>query len=152
VTDLGVVDVLFGPVAAQPITRHLKLLGTVAKGHEAQHPEKNPNRFRRHHLHRANVDGLRIVAQPVAKVDALHVHLAELLPSPAGNEQREQRVLDVSMAPVLALDSAQACNVTCTESGSGAGPEDDEDQAGQPKRAELELGRHCARCVCYFFF
>jgi hypothetical protein len=136
--------VLLGPVAAQAVTRHLELLGAVAKRHEAQHPEQDADGLGRHHLDGAHVDSLRVVPQPVAKVDALDVHLAELLASPAGDEQRQQRVFNVSVAPVLALDGTHARNVARTESSRGARPHDEQDQAWQPERAEL---RHRAwRC------
>jgi hypothetical protein len=139
---LGVVNVLLGPIAPQPVSCNLKLLGAVSKGHEAQNPEEDADGLSRHHLDRAHIDSLRVVAQPVAKVDALYVHFAELLASPAGNEERKQCVFNVSMAPVLALDCTQAGNVTCTKSCGGAGPENKKDQAWQPDRAELEFERH----------
>jgi len=132
--------VLFRPVAAQPVAGNLELLGAVAKRHEAQHPEQDADGLGRHHLDGADVDGLGVVPQPVAKVDALHVHLAELLASPAGNEKRKQCVLNVSMAPVLPFNRTEAGNVARAESCRGAGPEDEEDQAWQPERAELQSG------------
>jgi hypothetical protein len=121
--------VLLRPVAAQAVTRDLKLLGAVSKGHEAKNPEQDADSLCRHHLDSAHVDSLRVVAQPIAKVDALYVHLAELLSSPAGDQEREQRVLNVSMAPVLALDGTQARDVACSKSCSGAGPKDKQHQA-----------------------
>jgi hypothetical protein len=130
---LGVVNVLLGAVAAQPVPGDFKLLRPVAKGHEAQDPQQDADRLGRHHLHSAHVNRLRVVAQPVAKVDALHVHLAELLARLAGDEQREQRVLNVAVAPVLALDGTHARNVSCTERCRGARPEDEENEAWQPE-------------------
>jgi hypothetical protein len=144
ITDLGVVNVLLGPIAAQPIAGDFKLLGAVSKRHEAQDPEQDADSLCRHHLHRTHVDGLRVITQPVAKIDPLHIHLAELLARPAGDEEGKQRVFNVTMAPVLALDGTQARNVSCTESCRRAGPEDEENEAWQPDGAELELGRHRA--------
>jgi hypothetical protein len=46
------------------------------------------------------------------------------------------------MTPVLSFDGTQACNVTGSEGGGGAGPEDKQDKAGQPNVAELESRRH----------
>jgi hypothetical protein len=84
--NLGVVDVLLGPVAAKAVASNLKLLGAIAKAHEAQHPEQNADSLGRHHLDGADVDSLRVVAQPIAKVDTLDVHLAELLACLAANK------------------------------------------------------------------
>jgi hypothetical protein len=129
--------VLLRPVAAQTVAGNLELLGTVSKRHEAQNPQKNTNSLSRHHLDSAHIDSLRVVPQPVAKVDALDVHLAELLSSPAGDQERQQRIFNVSVAPILALDGTHARNVARTESSRGARPHDEQDQAWQPERAEL---------------
>lgn len=132
---------LLGPVAAEAVSRHLKLLCAVAKAHEAEDPQQDSDSLRRHHLDGAHVDGLGVVTQPVAKVDALDVHFAELLARLAADEQREQRVLDVTVTPVLAFNGAQAGDVACSERRRGAGPEYKQHQAGQPHVAE-ELRRH----------
>ena len=132
-----------GPIAPQSIPCDLKLLGPIPKAHEPQDPQQNPYRLRRHHLHGPDINRLRVVPQPVTKVDALDVHFAELLARPAANQQREQRVFDVAVAPVLALDRAQTRDVAGAEGGGGAGPEDEEDKAGQPYVADVEGRRHC---------
>lgn len=95
---------------------------------------------------------------PVAKVDPLDVELGKLLARAGGDEQIEQRVLDVAcamcqlywteelpshtMTPVLSLDGTQACDVASSEGGCRAGPEDKQDKAGQPNVAELKDRRH----------
>lgn len=134
---------LFWSVASKAIARNLELLGSVAEAHEAEHPEEDADGLCRDHLDGADIDSLRVVAKPVAKVDALDIHLAELLASLAANEQGEQRVLDISMAPVLSLNGAQARNVAGTESCRGPGPKHDENEAWEPDGADLRH-RACA--------
>ena len=133
---------LLWPVAAESVAGDLELLRSVAEAHEAEDPEQDADSLSRDHLDGADIDGLRVVAQPVAKVNTLHVHLAELLAGPAADEQGEQCVLNVSMAPVLPLDSAQARDVASTKRRRGTSPEDEQDEAWQPDVAELEIRRH----------
>lgn len=97
---LRVVDVVLGPVAAEPVGRHLELPRAVAKGQEAEDAQQQPDRLGRHRLDRAHVDCLRVVAQPVAKVDARDVELAELLAAGrARHHDLEEDILNVTMAP-----------------------------------------------------
>lgn len=77
---------LLWPVAAQAVTGDLKLLRPVAEAHEAKDPEQDPDSLCRHHLDGADIDSLRVVAQPIAKVDAFDVHLAELLAGATANQ------------------------------------------------------------------
>lgn len=73
------------------------------------------------------IDGLGVVAKPIAEIHALNVHLAELLPGMAAYEQGEQGVLDVSMAPILPLDAGSGCNVAGAKCVGWANPEDQQD-------------------------
>lgn len=56
-------------IASQSLGGHFKLARAVAKGHEAQHPEKDTNGLGTDILDGANIDGLAIIAKPVAEVD-----------------------------------------------------------------------------------
>lgn len=150
-TDLGVVDVLLRPVAAKSVPGDLEFLGAIAKGHEAQDPEQDADRLGRHHLDGADIDSLRVVSEPVAKVHTLDVHLAKLLACAAADQQGKKRVFDIAMAPVLALNGAQAGDVARAESCRGVGPEHEQDEAWQPDVAEVERRRHCGCCGSCFF-
>jgi hypothetical protein len=88
-TDLGVVNVLLRSVASKAVAGDLELFGSVAEAHETENPEEDANSLCRDHLDGADIDGLGVVAQPVAKVDTLDIHLAKLLASLAANEQGE---------------------------------------------------------------
>ena len=101
------------PVAAEAIPGDLKFLGAVAEAHETQDPKNDTNGFGADVFDGAHVDGLAIIAQPVAKVNSLHVQLAEFLAScSTGHKDVEQGVLDVSMAPIRTLDAGDGrCNL-----------------------------------------
>lgn len=65
----------------------------------------------------AHIDSLRIVPQPIAKIDPLDVELRELLsPLSAGHEKSKQGIFEVSMTPILALNLGEGGNVAGAES------------------------------------
>lgn len=80
---------LFGSVTPEAIAGDLEFLSSVAKAHEAEHPKEDADSLCRNHLDSADIDGLGVVAQPVAKVDTLDIHLAELLASLTADQQGE---------------------------------------------------------------
>ena len=119
---LGVVDVVLGAVAAQTVGRDLELAAAIAKGEEAEDAEEQTDGLSRDALDRADVDGLGVVAEPVAKVDAGDHDLVKLLATNrAGHHDLEESIFDIAVAPVLALDTRDAGNVTSSESKSGLG-------------------------------
>ncbi|EPE06016.1 hypothetical protein F503_02845 [Ophiostoma piceae UAMH 11346] len=85
---LGVVDVVLGAVAAQTVGGDLELFGAVAKGQEAENTEQQTDGLGRDGLDGTDIDGLAVVAQPVAKVDTRDRELVKLLAADgAGHEQ-----------------------------------------------------------------
>ncbi|KIH89564.1 hypothetical protein SPBR_06515 [Sporothrix brasiliensis 5110] len=97
---LGVVDVVFGAVGAQALGGDLEFAGAIAKRQEAQDAEQQANGLGRDGLDGTDVNGLAVVAEPVAKVHAHDSELVELLAAHGtGHEQLQQRVLDVAMPP-----------------------------------------------------
>lgn len=97
---LGVVDVVLWTVAAETVSSHLELLGAIAEGEETQDAEKETDGLGRNRLDRAHVDGLRVISEPVAKVDARHIELVELLASGgAGQGDGKKNILDVTVSP-----------------------------------------------------
>ena len=78
-----------GAVAAQPVPGDFELLRSIAETQETKHPEQDADGLSRHHLDSAHINILLVVAQPVAKVDTLDIHLAELLARLAANKQGE---------------------------------------------------------------
>lgn len=76
------------------------------------------------------VNSLGVVAEPIAKVDTLDVHLGELLAvAGAAHQKGEQGVLDIAMTPVLALDLSGRGDVASAEGMAGARQEDEQHQA-----------------------
>jgi len=113
---LRVVNMFLRPITPQPLTRDLKLRRRIPKRHKPQHPQQQPDRLRAHVFHGPHVDGLAVVAQPVAEVDALDVELAELLAAHgARGEEGEEDIFDVAVAPVLAFDFGDAGDVAGLE-------------------------------------
>ncbi len=99
---LGVVNVVFGTVAAESIGGDFKLGGAVAKGHEAKNAEEQTDCFGGNSLDSTDIDGLGVVAKPVAKVDTRDHELAELFAVEGlchGNG--EQRIFNIAVAPCL---------------------------------------------------
>ena len=76
---LGVVNMFLGAVAAKSLSSNFKFFGAKAKSHETEDTEEESDGFGRNGLDGTDVDGLGIVPQPVTKVDAGNVVLAELL-------------------------------------------------------------------------
>jgi hypothetical protein len=81
--------------------------------------------------------------KPVAKVDALDVHLAELLACAGRHENIEQGVLDISMTPVLSFNLRHRGDIAGTERIRRTNAADQQNQAGQEERPQGEFGeRH----------
>ena len=76
---LGIVNVVFRTVAAQAGGRDLEFARAVAKRQEAEHAEKEADGLGRDRLDGADVDSLRVVAQPVAKVDTRDLQIVKFL-------------------------------------------------------------------------
>lgn len=145
----GVVDVLLGAVASKSLTCDFEFAGTcnvvltvavcallnkwfltISKAHEAKHPEQKPDSVGADILDSANIDSLRVVTKPVAKVDTLDVELGELLVAAddTSGQKSEEGVFDIAMTPVLALDLARSSNVTSAESVGGTSEENEGDK------------------------
>lgn len=77
-------------VAAKSLGSDLEFSGTVAEAQEAENAEQQSDSLGGDGLHSSDINGLRIVAQPVAKVDAGNHNLVKFLASNAlGHSQRE---------------------------------------------------------------
>lgn len=87
------------------------------------------------------------LTEPIAKVNTLDVHLAELLARTGGHQNIEQRILDIAMAPVLPLDLSKRGDVARAKCMSRCGPEYEEDQAREEHGAQLHSwSRHDEAC------
>lgn len=117
--------------------RDLEFLCGVAEGHEGENPHENADRVCLDAFEGADVDSLRIVAQPVAEVDALDHHGRPLVALEAGNSL--EHVLDVAMAPVLALNGGDARDVAGAKGRGGGGAEHQQRDGEQEEQLE---GRH----------
>ena len=136
---------LLRPITPQPLLRHLKLPRAIPKAHKPQHPQQQPDRLGRDILHGADVHSLRVIPQPVAKVHALDVELAELLAAHgARGEKREEHIFNVAVAPVLAFDFGGARDVACAEGERGAGEEENsEEQEGEDRGSFVAVPHGC---------
>ena len=121
---------------------------TISKAHEAKHPEQKPDSIGADILDSANIDSLRVITKPVAKIDTLDVELGELLVAAddAGGEEGEESVFDIAMTPVLALDLASTSNVTGTESVGRTGEENEGDKKDGEENGWFES--HVGHDVC----
>ena len=64
-------------------------------------------------LETANVDSLRVVAEPVAKVGPLDHHRGPFLA--VEEEERLEHILNVSMSPIVTFDLGDRRDVSSTE-------------------------------------
>lgn len=97
---LRVVNVVFGAVAAKPISSDLELLGAVAESKEAKDTEEQTDRFGRDRLDRAYINSLGVVAKPVSEVNTRDIELVKLLAtSSAGHDNGEEDVFKIAMTP-----------------------------------------------------
>lgn len=104
---LGVVDVVLGAVAADAVGGDLELAGAVAKGHEAEDAEEQADGLGGDGLDGADVDGLGVVAEPVAKVNAGDHDFAKLFAVEGlGHGNGEEGILNVTVTPSFVLEEA----------------------------------------------
>lgn len=104
---LGVVDVILRAVGPQTVSRDLELAAAIAEGEEAENAEEEADGFGGDGLDGADIDGLGVVAEPVAEVDARDHHLVELLASHgASHEDGKEGIFNVAMTP---CSRAQPC-------------------------------------------
>jgi hypothetical protein len=154
----GVVDVFFGAVTSKPFACDLEFAGTcdvvltgavyftemipltISKAHEPKHPEQKPDSVGTDILDSTNIDSLRVITKPVAKVDTLDIELGKLLvaTNDASGQKSKEGVLDITMTPVLALDLARSSNVTSAESVGGTSEENKGDKEDGEEDGRLE--------------
>lgn len=90
----------FWSVTAQTIRGHFELARSVAECKEAQNAQKQTDSLCRDGLDGSDIDGLGVVAQPIAKVDSGNHELVEFLAaSRSGQCDLEKRICDVTVAP-----------------------------------------------------
>lgn len=64
---------LFRSIAAESLSSHLKFTRAIAKGQETQDPEQDTDSFGADVFDSSNVDSLRVISEPVAKVDLVEL-------------------------------------------------------------------------------
>ena len=97
---LGIVDMVFGTVATKTIGCNLKLAGAEAEGQEAQDTKEQADGLCGNSLDGTDIDGLGVVAKPIAKVDAGNHQLVELLATKgASHGQGKESIFDITVAP-----------------------------------------------------
>jgi hypothetical protein len=113
---------------------------TISKAHEAEHPEQKPDSVGTDILDSTDVDCLGVITKPVAKVDTLDIELGELLVATddTSSQESKERVFDIAMTPVLALDLARASNVTSAESVGRTSEENEGDEKDGEEDGWLE--------------
>lgn len=96
----GVVDVLLRAVAAKSFSSDLELARSIAKCHESEDAKQETDGLGGDSLDGTDVDGLRVVTEPVSKVDSRDGHLVELLAIPgAGHGKGKQGIFDITVSP-----------------------------------------------------
>lgn len=114
-------------IHAQSLRSHLEFGRCVTKGHERKDPDEDPDRVSRYtfegtHIHRLGTrevslslnqptaeEKSSLIPQPVPKINPLHVHRSPLEALDKGDSL--ERILDITMAPVLALDGGNRRDV-----------------------------------------
>ena len=115
---LGVVDMVLGAVAAQAVGGDFKLAATIAKGQETEDAEKEADGFGGNGLDGTDIDGLGVVAEPVAKVNAGNGELVESLAAHgAGHGDLEEGICDITVAPCFPVSLISTITVTANVSG-----------------------------------
>lgn len=91
-----------GSINPQSLARDFKLARSIAEAHKGQDPHKYTNDLGLDTLEGTHVNGLAVVAKPVAKIDTLDHNRAPFV----ALQMRDCRkyILNVSMPPILALD------------------------------------------------
>ena len=103
---------------------------TITKAHESKHPEQKPDSVGTDILDSADIDSLRVITKPVAKIDTLDIELGEFLVTAddTGGQESKESVFNIAMAPVLTLDLTRTGNVTSSESVSRTSEENQGDK------------------------
>jgi len=166
----GVVNVFFGAVTSKPLACDLEFAGTcdavltfavyvhtettsltISEAHKSKNPEQKPDSVGTDILDSANIDSLRVITKPVAKVDTLDIELRELLVTAddASSQESKESVFDISMTPVLTFDLARASNVTSAKSVGRTGEENEGDKEDGEEDGWLESHVRHDWCVVH---
>lgn len=98
----GVVNVVFRAIAPKTISGNLEFARTVAKGQETENAKEESDGFGRDRLDSADVDSLRIVSEPVAKVNSRDHDLVEfLMLHGTSHGQCEEGIFDITVSPCM---------------------------------------------------
>lgn len=148
----------FRAITAQSLCSNFECACAISKSHERQHPQlSNPANNQKQILRsllicsvgaynkpdsrpfdifqRANINGLGVVPQPVAKVNALDSHGVELLAAErASHEKLEQGILDVTMAPVCPFDLGNGSDIASTKGVSWKGSVEENQEEREEER------------------
>lgn len=95
---------LLRAVATKSLSSDLELASSEAKGEEGKAPKQDTDSLSRELLQSTDIDGLRIITEPVSKVDTLDIQLLELLIAASDHDQLQEGVLDITMAIVDCVD------------------------------------------------
>lgn len=96
----------FWSVATQTVRGNFELVRSVAECEKAQNAQKQTDSLGRHGLDGAHIDGLGVIAQPVAKVDTRNHQLVEFLAASSASQcDLEKRICDITVAPCCGCQS-----------------------------------------------
>lgn len=96
-------NVILGTVGSQAVCSDFELLGAVAKGQETENAEQQADGLGRDRLDGSHIDSLRVVTEPVSKVDTGDSELVKLLAAGGTSQEKsEQSILDITVAPCKA--------------------------------------------------
>jgi hypothetical protein len=92
--------VLLRTVAAQTIGSDFKLASGITKGDEGKAPEQDANGVGGQLLQSTDIDGLRVITEPVAKIDLFDIELFKLVAAASGDGELDEDAFDVTVTPV----------------------------------------------------
>ena len=84
----------------------------LPKAQKAQHPDKDTDSLGTNVFQSTDIGSLTIVSQPISKIHTLHIKFAEFATTRNTSQgQGQQGVFDITMAPILAFNAGNRCNV-----------------------------------------
>lgn len=91
-------------IATKSLSGDLELACSKAEGKEGEAPKQDTDSLGRELLQSTDVDSLRIITEPVAKVDTLDIEFLEFLIAASDHDQLQEGIFDITMAIVDCVD------------------------------------------------
>ena len=116
VVTIGVVDVMLMAIYTKAVFGDVELSSGKSEFHEAKNRDDAAKYRLVSHLQALDVQQLGIVAQPIAEVDLAGLHLGESVVGSVADRKNRKYLLDIAMAPDVAIPGTAVRNLTGAES------------------------------------